>query len=104
MNTTVLPRQARDKHEITHVEKKRCVFRRLFLVSMGFCHPGLAFSKLNGYSEPAGIWMFNNNAQLTVRETGLLFPTLCSRTDQFTKTGSGQAEGKHSKTRDCFLR
>ena len=34
---------------------------------MGFCHPGLAFSKLNGYSEPAGIWMFNNNAQLTVR-------------------------------------
>lgn len=41
----------------------------LFLVSMGFCHPGLDFSRLNGRSEPAGVWMWNNHAQLTVNHS-----------------------------------
>ena len=41
----------------------------LFLVSVGFCHPGLKFSTLNGYSEPVGVWMLNNHAQLTANHS-----------------------------------
>ena len=41
----------------------------LFLVSVGFCLPGLNFSTLNGRSEPVGLWMWNNYAQLTVNHS-----------------------------------
>jgi len=37
--------------------------------SVGFCDPRLAFSKLNGYSNPAGIWLYESQGRLVMNQS-----------------------------------
>jgi len=37
--------------------------------SVGFCDPRLAFSKLNGYSHPAGIWLYESQGRLVMNQS-----------------------------------
>ena len=37
--------------------------------SVGFCDPRLAFSKLNGYSHPVGIWLYESQGRLVMNRS-----------------------------------
>ena len=47
-----------------------CVFTPTALCrSVGFCDPRLAFSKLNGYSNPTGIWLYESQGRLVMNQS-----------------------------------
>ena len=37
--------------------------------SVGFCDPRLAFSKLNGYNIPAGVWLYESQGRLVLNHS-----------------------------------
>ena len=37
--------------------------------SVGFCDPRLAFSKLNGYNNPAGVWLYESQGRLVLNQS-----------------------------------
>ena len=37
--------------------------------SVGFCDAQLAFSKLNGYSNPAGVWLYESQGRLVLNQS-----------------------------------
>ena len=96
IKTNILPRQARDKHR---ENSKKRVAVQLKKDGRPFLHFSAQWNTLHvdGVRQVRARFP-NGNPQ--VRDPPFLAPLLY-RTDRFTKTGSGQTEGKHSK-RDAF--